>query len=84
MSALDSLSVASNVLQVVGFTADMVFRAGKILYDLFDKARSASRNIALLLLELQAVLSVVAYVRVSLPNVHHPICPRRWPHAAKY
>lgn len=29
MSALDSLSVASNVLQVVGFTADTVFRAGK-------------------------------------------------------
>jgi hypothetical protein len=85
MSALDRLSVASNVFQVVGF-ADTVFQAGKALYELFDKARSASRNIALLLLELQALLSVVAFVRVviaehaaspfaqddghTLPNVH--------------
>jgi hypothetical protein len=85
MSALDNLSVASNVFQVIGF-ADSVFRAGKTLYELFDKARAASRNIALLLLELQALLSVVAYVRVfvtehasspfaqedghTLPNVH--------------
>lgn len=65
MSPLDNLSVASNVLQVVGF-ADAVFRAGKGLYELFDNARSASRNIALLLLELQALLSVVAFVRVVI------------------
>lgn len=85
MSALDNLSVTANVLQVIGF-ADTVFRAGKNLYELFDKARSASRNIALLLLELQALLSIVAFVHVvinehasspfaqddghMLPNVH--------------
>ncbi|KAJ4365146.1 hypothetical protein N0V83_008764 [Neocucurbitaria cava] len=85
MSALDTLSVTANVFQVIGF-ADTVFHAGKALYELFDKARSAARNITLLLLELQALLSVVAYVHVviqehaaspfaqddghTLPNVH--------------
>ncbi|PVI04943.1 hypothetical protein DM02DRAFT_668655 [Periconia macrospinosa] len=85
MSALDNLSVASNVLQVISF-ADTVFRVGKNLYVLFDNARSASRNISLLLHELQALLSVVASVYVviteyasspfaqddghTLPNVH--------------
>ncbi|KAF2874252.1 hypothetical protein BDV95DRAFT_327923 [Massariosphaeria phaeospora] len=63
MSTLASLSVASNVLQVISF-ADTVFRTGKTLYELLDKARSASRNIVLLLLELQALLSVIASVRV--------------------
>ena len=63
MSALDNLSIAANVLQVTGF-ADTVFRAGKGLYELFDKARSASRNITLLLFELQALLSVVASVHI--------------------
>ena len=65
MSALDHLSVAANVFQVINF-ADTVFHAGKTLYELFDKARSASRNITLLLLELQALLSVVAYVQVVI------------------
>jgi hypothetical protein len=65
MSALDNLSIASNVLQVIGF-ADTVFRAGKDLYELFDRSRNASRNIALLLLDLQAPLSVVAHVRVFI------------------
>lgn len=85
MSAAGTLSVVSNAFQVVGF-ADTVFRAGKAVYELFDKARSASRNIALLLLELQALLSVIAFVRVvisehasspfatedrqTLPNIH--------------
>ncbi|CAO2658641.1 Nn.00g063640.m01.CDS01 [Neocucurbitaria sp. VM-36] len=85
MSALDHLSVAANVFQVINF-ADTVFHAGKILYELIDKARSATRSITLLLLELQALLSVVAYVHVvitehasspfaqddghALPNVH--------------
>jgi hypothetical protein len=65
MSALETLSVASNVFQIIGF-ADTVFRAGKSLYELFDKARSASRNIAWLLIELQALLRVVAHVRVVI------------------
>jgi len=65
MSALENLSIASNVLQVVGF-ADTVFRTGKNLYELFSKARFASRNIALMILELQALLSVVAHVRVFI------------------
>ncbi|PSN65835.1 hypothetical protein BS50DRAFT_621632 [Corynespora cassiicola Philippines] len=65
MSALDYLSVAANALQVINF-ADTVFRIGRNLYELFDKAQSASRNIALLLLELQALLSVVACVRVYI------------------
>ena len=85
MTALDNLSVAANVFQVISF-ADTVFRTGKSLYELFDKTRSASKNITLLLLELQALLSVVAYVHVvitehasspfaqedghTLPNVH--------------
>lgn len=63
MSPLDGLSIAANVLQVTGF-ADTVFRAGRNLYELFDKARAASRAITLLLFELQALLSVVASVRV--------------------
>jgi len=65
MSALNNLSIVSNVLQVVGF-ADTVFRAGKDLYELFNKARFASRNIALMILELQSLLSVVAHVRVFI------------------
>lgn len=65
MSAIAGLSVAANIFQVVGF-ADAVFRAGKSLYDLFDRARSASRNISLLLQELQALLSVIAFVRVVI------------------
>jgi hypothetical protein len=85
MSTIEQLSLASNVLQIVGF-ADTVFRAGKVLYELFDKARSVSKTIALLLLELQALLSVVAFVHVviaeyasspfaqddghTMPNVH--------------
>lgn len=63
MSPLDGLSIAANVLQITAF-ADTVFRAGRNLYELFDKARSASRNISLLLFELQALLSVVASVHV--------------------
>ena len=65
MSALNNLSVAANVLQVIDF-APTVFHAGKVLYELFDKAGSASRNIALLLLDLQSLPSVVAYVRVFI------------------
>ena len=63
MSAIANLAIASSVLQVVGF-ADTVFRAGKSLYELFDKARAASRNITLLLLDLQALLFIVVFVRV--------------------
>jgi hypothetical protein len=81
MSALASLSVAANVFQVVEF-AGTVFSAGKNLYELFDKARSASNNITLLLQELQRLLSIIAYVRIvitehvsssfthTLPNIH--------------
>jgi hypothetical protein len=85
MSALTGLSVAANVLQIIGF-ADTVFRAGKSLYDVVENARSAARNAPSLLHELQALLSVVAFVRVvitehasspfaqadghTLPNVH--------------
>ena len=85
MAALSNLSIASNIFQTIGF-ADTVFQVGKNCYELFEKARSASRNIELLLLELQALLSVVAYVRIfitehasspfvqddghTLPNIH--------------
>jgi hypothetical protein len=65
MSRLENLSVCANVFQVIGF-ADTVFRVGKSLYELCDNARSASRNIALLLLELQALLSVMVSVRVVI------------------
>lgn len=63
MSALDRLSTAANILQIAGF-ADTVFRAGRNLYELFVKARSASRSVTLLLFELRALLSVVASVCV--------------------
>ncbi|KAF1843155.1 uncharacterized protein K460DRAFT_418272 [Cucurbitaria berberidis CBS 394.84] len=85
MSALSNLSIASNVLQIVGFS-DTVFHAGKTLYELLDKARSATKNITLLLPELQVLLSIVALVHVvitehasspfaqddghTLPNIH--------------
>jgi hypothetical protein len=65
MSVIENFSVAANAFQVVGF-ADTVFRVGRALYELFDKGRSASSNVALLLLELQALLSVVASVRVFI------------------
>lgn len=85
MPPFDRLSVAANVLQIIGFS-DSVFRIGKSLYELFEKAGDASRNIPLLLLDLQALLSVVTSVRVfvtkcesspfahedcqPLPNIH--------------
>lgn len=65
MSTLNNLSVTANVLQIVDFSGT-VFRVGKSLYDLLDKVRSASRNIVLLLLELQVLLSVVAQVRIFI------------------
>lgn len=66
MAALNNLSVAANVLQVVGFHADTVFSIGQGLYELLDKARLASQTIALLLHQLQALLSVVALVRIVI------------------
>ncbi|KAL5355678.1 hypothetical protein BJX96DRAFT_170900 [Aspergillus floccosus] len=65
MPVLDNLSVAANVFQIVSFT-DNVFRAGQALYELFNKARAASKNIAQLLLTLHALLSVIAHVRVFI------------------
>jgi hypothetical protein len=65
MSALTGLSVAANVFQVVGF-ADTVFRAGKNLYDVFERAQSASNSIKTLLQELRALLSIIASVRVFI------------------
>jgi hypothetical protein len=67
MSA-EGLSLAANVLQVVGF-ADTIFRAGTNLYELFAKARTASRNVTLLLSELQTLLRVIANIRMFL-NEH--------------
>jgi hypothetical protein len=43
MAAHAGLSVAANVLPVIGL-ADTVFRAGKSLYDVIENARSASGN----------------------------------------
>lgn len=65
MATLNNLSVTANILQVVGF-ADTVFRVGQSLYEVIDTARQASRNIALLLHQLQALLSVVALVNIFL------------------
>jgi hypothetical protein len=65
MSALAGLSVAANVFQIVDF-AGAVFSARKNLYELFDKARSASSSITLLLQELQRLLSIVAYIHVVI------------------
>jgi hypothetical protein len=65
MSALAGLSVAANVFQVVGF-ADTVFRAGKSLYDAFERAQSTPYSIKLLLQELRTLLSIIASVRVFI------------------
>jgi hypothetical protein len=86
MAALNNLSVTANILQVIGFHTDTVFCVGQGLYELIDKARFASQNIALLLHQLQALLSVVASVKFvvdahqrsssahqdghGLPNIH--------------
>lgn len=65
MAALENLSVCANVLQVVSF-ADTVFRVGQNLYETVDTVRHASRNISLLLHQLQALLSVVALARIVI------------------
>lgn len=65
MAIIENISVAANILQLVTF-ADTVFRTGKSLYDLLDNARLASRSSTLLLHQLQALLSVVAYVRIFI------------------
>jgi hypothetical protein len=62
---IKGLSIAANVLQIVGF-ADIVSKAGASLYEIFNKAKGASKDIALLLSELQALLRVVANIRVFL------------------
>ncbi|KAH7396823.1 hypothetical protein DE146DRAFT_52241 [Phaeosphaeria sp. MPI-PUGE-AT-0046c] len=71
MKALDSLSVTANVLQVIGFHADTVFCLGQGLYELIDKARLASQTITLLLHQLQALLSVVALVKIVIDKHQH-------------
>jgi hypothetical protein len=63
--ALAGLAIAANVFQVISFS-DTVFRAGRSLYELFDRIRSASRNVGLLLLEFRALLSVIASVRMVI------------------
>lgn len=59
---MENLLLTANVFQIVGF-ADTVFRVGRDLYELFDKARSASKDVMQLLLELQALLCFIATVR---------------------
>ncbi|KAI8939823.1 hypothetical protein NX059_003561 [Plenodomus lindquistii] len=65
MASINTLSVVSNAFQVIGF-AETVLRTGASVYELFDKARSASKGIAILLLELQALLAVITSVQVVL------------------
>lgn len=60
---MDSLSLVANVLQVVNF-ADTVFCAGKSLYDFIGRYKNFSQGLPRLLLELQSLLSIIAYVRV--------------------
>lgn len=71
MAALENLSIAANILQVIGFHADTVFCVGQTLYELIDKARLASQTIALLLRQLQALLSVVALVKIVIDEHQH-------------
>ena len=58
-----ALSVTANAFAVVGL-ADIVFRHGKDLYELCERAQSASRSISRLLVELRAVTSIVARIRI--------------------
>jgi len=58
-----ALSVTANAFAVVGL-ADIVFRLGKDLYELCERAQSASRSISRLLAELRAVTSIVARIRI--------------------
>jgi hypothetical protein len=65
MSSLNTLSVVANVVQVVNF-ADTIFCAGKSLYDFIGRYKKFSQSIPHLLLELQSLLSIIAYVRIFL------------------
>lgn len=63
MSSGNKLSIVANVLQVVTF-ADTVFCAGKSLYDFAGRYKNFTQGIPRLLMELQSLLSIIAYVRV--------------------
>jgi hypothetical protein len=58
-----ALSVTANAFAVVGL-ADIVFRHGRDLYELYERAQSASRSISRLLAELRAVTSIVVRTRI--------------------
>jgi hypothetical protein len=58
-----ALSVTANAFAIVGL-ADLVFRHGRDLYELCERAQSASRSISRLLAELRVVTSIVAHTRI--------------------
>ena len=60
-----AISVAANAFAVIGM-ADVVFRSGKHLYDMYSRARNAPASMAQLLDELRASTSIIAHVRIYL------------------
>lgn len=57
------LSVAANAFAIVGL-ADVIFRSGKQLYDIYSRTRNAPTCVAQLLEEIRASTSVIAHVRI--------------------